>query len=217
LHVMRIIPDCGSWVHFGTVCSTWIWMSRPTTYRKDWNPEGRVASETVAKANMMVSRTAILMLLVAARGGYVMLEQPATSFMRYQKRMKEVFEVLRFGQVTTRMGLFGGDTVKPSHLYGNGPWMLDLERRHGMIKNKGRGLVTGTAGGGVTGDKATMKASQTYTEEFGRAAANAYTGWRTRWGSAFTEVNFEALKLDSWSDACLEDIVPHLKHSMDGP
>ena len=126
-HIMRLRLFSCSFVHFGTVCSSWIWMCRDHSQRKDWHPEGADLKADIQKANIMVSRTAILMLLAAARGAYVMLEQPASSLMKDTLRMQEVFRALGFCKITTRMGCFGGETVKPSHLYGNCPccWIFN--------------------------------------------------------------------------------------------
>eukprot|EP00969_Alexandrium_andersonii_P125266 5537792-Alexandrium_andersonii.AAC.1 len=49
--------------HFGTVCSTWIWLSRSSTGRSESNPLGN-GSVTTTYANEMVSRSAMLMLLL---------------------------------------------------------------------------------------------------------------------------------------------------------
>jgi len=50
------LKDTG-FTHWGTVCSTWVWISRHSTGRSKQRPMGDPSSESTVKANIMVSCT----------------------------------------------------------------------------------------------------------------------------------------------------------------
>ena len=55
----RIVPYKGL-QHFATVCSTWVWMSRSSTRRRDHNILGDRTSRPVICANCMVTLCCLL-------------------------------------------------------------------------------------------------------------------------------------------------------------
>ena len=79
----------GGFVWFGIVCSTWVFMSRSSTGRDLNHPLGR-ATSLVTAANVMTSRVLLLFWLAAARGCFVILEQPSTSLMYMHPRFQEL-------------------------------------------------------------------------------------------------------------------------------
>ena len=72
----------------GIKCSTWVSISRPTTLRSFFDPLGRQDLPSVAEANIMVARSALVILLVLALNGTFMVEQPATSILWRHPRMQ---------------------------------------------------------------------------------------------------------------------------------
>ena len=65
---LRLQEHYQSLAHWGTVCSSWIWMSRSSTGRAIFQPLGDRWSDSARAGNIMVSRmTLVLYLLVAKR------------------------------------------------------------------------------------------------------------------------------------------------------
>ena len=131
---LRLRPRALQW--FATVCSTWVWVSRGTTWRSEDAPEGpktlRHRTKRVKEANMQVSRMMLLACVAVSRRARWALEQPATSLMPYMPVIKH-FRRLgggvlggRFRQVYTDMGAFAAPTKKPSKLFSIGRWMKPL-------------------------------------------------------------------------------------------
>ncbi len=120
--VLRLNPGSLAW--FGTVCSTWVFMSRWTTGRSAYKPLGDNTA-CVQEANMMVSQAVLLKHLAQCRGVCWLLEQPASSLMGLHPRLKEMQGLT---QVHTWMGMFGADTAKPTLIYGIGDWFHGLHR-----------------------------------------------------------------------------------------
>ena len=75
--VMRLKQ--GGLSHWGTVCSSWIWISRNTMGRSTYNPLGFNSVPSCRQGNIMVSRMALLLFVVVAKDGVWMLEQPRSS------------------------------------------------------------------------------------------------------------------------------------------
>ena len=84
-------------------------LGRAITKRSSLNPLGNTNLAAVAHANCMVSRTAAVMLLAAARGIDSMLEQPRTSLMADHPRLRAVAHKVGWldPPVATYMGEFG--------------------------------------------------------------------------------------------------------------
>jgi hypothetical protein len=65
----------------GVPCSTWVWCNRGTSKRSASQPLGAEAAPSVAAANTLVSRFALLVLLAVSRGSMWLVEQPGSSLM----------------------------------------------------------------------------------------------------------------------------------------
>lgn len=72
----------------GMVCSTWVFMSRGSTYRSFLNPEGNTSNEKVQLANRMLCRSVLLCLLTVCMNGVYILEQPLSSLAEYHPRFQ---------------------------------------------------------------------------------------------------------------------------------
>ena len=86
--VLRLTEE--GMTHWGTVCSTWVWISRAITGRSSENPLGFPDSKVTQDANVMVSRMCLLLLLVVSKGGSWLLEQPASSLMTKHPRFSHM-------------------------------------------------------------------------------------------------------------------------------
>ena len=178
--LLRVTPDDG-FVWEGTLCSSWIWLSRGTTRRTRALPRGDQSSSSVVTGNALAARSAIIIAICYARGLSWVLEQPDSSLMKQHPAMACVRRCMRahhetWWQITTFMGAFNGPSTKPHSLYSNSPIIEALRRKHpgGFSRvetakksrdSRGRHVVTG--GKDLTD-------SQEYTKEFGESVAEAF-------------------------------------------
>ena len=173
-----------SW--FATVCSSWIFLSSPSTGRRFDRPEGNTLHWSVRHSNTMVCRTNLLMVFCYAVNIAWCLEQPHSSVMTdyqsfvFMRHMAERIG-LEFFEVYTCMGAFNAPSLKPSCIFGSHNWVQELRRmptsdqRRRMGKTKvavtavcphtGRKTVTGGPG---------LKDTQKYTRDFGHMVADAF-------------------------------------------
>ena len=85
------------------VCSTWTHMNSGTSGRCISNPLGRVDYASVAAANKMVSRVAILIWVACSLGVFFVLEQPAGSLLEYHPRMQDILKQFKIFRKTIWM------------------------------------------------------------------------------------------------------------------
>lgn len=77
--LLRLVP--GGFHMTAPVCSSYTWINRASTGRSIENPLGDTTDPRISRANVMVSRTILGLLLSSARGLFWILEQPALSIM----------------------------------------------------------------------------------------------------------------------------------------
>ena len=120
----------GSLNHWGTVCSSWLWIARGTTGRSGWNPEGSRRSNSTKLGNTMVTRMTLMLYLLIGKRCIWILEQPASSLMSYFPTMVRLRNQAgcSWGEVQTWIAEFGGDDIKPTTLIGNAKWLHCLTR-----------------------------------------------------------------------------------------
>ena len=157
--------------HFATVCSTWVWMSRASTRRSRTNPLSQgFSTPCVDLANMMVSRTCILMRLLEARRCSWTLEQPSTSLMIQHPRVQFKF------RVNTWLGMFGARTRKQIYLLSNNSWVSTLHRALDPSQSfDSTGVVT--KNGTQVNGSSRLKETQAYPDDFGKAYYKAHAAW----------------------------------------
>lgn len=164
------------------VCSSWVWLCRTQTERSIFNPLGNTLRSDVQQANKMVSRVALLLYLLIIKGCIFILEQPQSSLLSEHPRMADIMNDYCVWKIAIQMRWFMSDNVKPTFLYTN---CKDMEQIADL-------QVTGwelyeckplcvAVGKAVTGIKGDVKASQTYTSEFGQAIAFQYSKVRKWW------------------------------------
>jgi hypothetical protein len=129
LQLLRRLKDNEGLAHWATVCSSWVWMSRGSTQRSVSNILGSEACQSVAEGNMQVARMVLLLMLVAAKRAYWILEQPNTSLMPSHPDMKFLAGLTTFLHTFTWMGMFGAGTKKPTKLLSNSEMVMSLRRR----------------------------------------------------------------------------------------
>ena len=169
-YLRRLRP--GGLVHWATVCSTWVWISRSSTRRSIIEPLGEgPRSDKVKSANMMVSRMAALWYFLIACTSYLILEQPGTSLMLHHPRVKAIKDILGndLMSVHTWMGMFGAKTNKSTKLSSNHPSVQSLHRKMiGGLQFEGK-TATMDEFGKVTGNRDELHDSQAYPDPYGTA------------------------------------------------
>ena len=183
--LLRLIEAEGlSW--WGTVCSSWIWLARGHSRRTKQLARGNTKVPSVAEGNKMVSRMALLLALCYSKSLSWALEQPRNSLMIYHPAMLYLCSRIRAAglhlwSIQTFMGAFNGETVKPHTIYSNECWIKALERKHPGKKGGSANVVkkwVDASGRAKCAGGSDLKATQTYTPEFGEAAAQGFVQCR---------------------------------------
>jgi len=159
-------------------------MSRGTTKRSEINPIGADTFNT-ALGNVMLERVMLLMRLAHVLGHMTTLEQPVSSIMYLHKRFQQLICDLNIWVVSTALGFFGGETLKPVHLYSNS-WRIHEINDKALVDKKviqecAKTLVNRTYDGErekVRGLPDELKSSQSYPVLFGTKMAELYAEHR---------------------------------------
>ena len=175
---------------------------------------GHSDKPSVHKANVMVSRMALLWFVVRMKRGALLLEQPLGSVMGLHPRL----ERLGLPSISTWMGCFGGETPKPTRLFANRVELIGpLKRKMNKILRSSLAKTTinkvNEAGEmKVYGDLETLKLSQIYPAPYAKAVVESYSRWLARQTcddhSSTSEASID--EDDTWSDAEPESIVQTL-------
>lgn len=75
------------------VCSSWVWMSRGSTFRSKERPLGDERVECVQQGNLQVSRLVLVLLYASFSGCTWIVEQPVSSLMWSHPRMEWLFSM----------------------------------------------------------------------------------------------------------------------------
>ena len=75
-----------------------------------------LGNESTAVANVMVARVVAIVMVIAARGGRWLIEQPATSLLSQHVRWQWLLRsgTMRIFKTAFCMGAYGGSTAKPT-------------------------------------------------------------------------------------------------------
>ena len=117
LMMALMVKDHG-FAMIATVCSSWVFVNRATSKRSVWNPLGDTHVKSVALANEMVSRMALILWVLESKRCLWLYEQPQTSLLWEHHRMQEYLSKNIVYKVHTWMGAFGAATPKGTHLWG---------------------------------------------------------------------------------------------------
>jgi hypothetical protein len=77
----------------GVPCSSWVWVNRATSRRTQNCPLGNPKEPSVRRANLLVVRWTLLVLLAVSRGCLWLCEQPMSSLMPEHPRLRRVQEL----------------------------------------------------------------------------------------------------------------------------
>ena len=218
---------CKSLQWWATVCSTWVWMSRSSTFRSARNPLGDLRLSCVVLANAQVARMTLLSLLASSRGASWALEQPSSSVMNRTPHLKMLeklcprFALGAWREFYTEMGAFGACTKKPTKIWSYGNTFMGLQRLASREFKARRTPATVTQGKhgkkSVTGT-ADLKLTQAYTPQFGRVVLRC---WETEHelsherfheqDDAPTDIEIDFGENELWKHADLGNACKHLK------
>ena len=175
----------GGFCWLGTVCSTWIYLSRWSTHRTTGDAIGDTSSASVREGNRQTARSALMMVLTWANQSCFVLEQPLSSMMMMFPPMLHIAHICRLHgftmhKIETYMKDFGHAENKGTLLFSNELWT------HGLIReNSGRGFEPSQlthkfrrkCDGKLqcSGRGKELKASQEYPWAFGTEVATLFT------------------------------------------
>lgn len=166
---------------WGTLCSSWIWVSRSVTKRSPEQVLGDISVPFVAQGNVMVSRMCLIWHIVKMKECLYILEQPQSSLMFRHPR------VLGWNVKITNtwMGCFNAPTAKPTKLASN-VWEV-VARLHRVMTGTLRASLSSE---GVTTSESDLygrsrrisggpklKGTQAYTPEFATAVVSSWRTW----------------------------------------
>lgn len=143
LAIMMILH--GKWADListlAVVCSSWSVVNLATSQRNLLLPYGNARSTSVIRANRMVARTALLILLIFVLEGWWILENPGCSVICLHPRLRWCFDAMRRAgakvyRLIFNMEEFGSETLKPTMLLSNSKALarLNSKRERGQVK-----------------------------------------------------------------------------------
>ena len=230
-HLRQLTPRQG-FIWLGTVCSSWVFMSRNSSMRTDSDPRGDLGRRFVQRGNRQAARSALIIAWCYSRLCGFVLEQPGSSIIWRHPAMLHVQKCAlamggRWHLTSTYMFHFSAKHVKRTELCSNESWIHNLSRRHPgrvddivctattRVRSDGKKQCSGTAA---------LKQTQTYTAAFGAALAESVMEVR----GFFDDVQCnrgqlahvtEDLDADPWEDCELEGVLAVLqdKHGTGRP
>ena len=205
------------------VCSSFVWLCRSSTMRSLSRPLGNDDCRAVAVGNEIVSKLVLLITMLLAKNVFFILEQPTDSIMQSHPRIQWLCSMGLLYRTSVRMADFGHTSVKASWLYSGHPFVGDIKL---FTTHEGRwrpleSLTSVTVDDNVrmiTGRPSSLKCSQAYTPEFGRAVLKVHQlhmqPLRDRYLAMALEASTANVSLtdlpdednDTWPDARIDDL-----------
>ena len=178
---------------------------------------GNPYTPNVLEGNLMVSRMVLLFLIIYAIGCSWILEQPASSLMKFHDRMIWYRDKVKTYGAQTWMGAFGAETPKSTDLLSSERSVLRLGRSLSRKRKfEDMGVTTIGADGSVTGGSG-LKLTQEYTfayamevfERFRSAPPNPQL--LDDWDSDDdTDYDGYDAEVEEWEDAGLTEVATWL-------
>ncbi|CAL1126464.1 unnamed protein product [Cladocopium goreaui] len=129
----------GGLLFFAPPCSTWVFLSSPSTGRTWLDPEG-YPTKCVLLANIFVMRMLYILFYAWRRGIHIMVEQPISSVLFDWAPVKKFLILCNSRKVTFPMGSWGAPSMKYTTIWGTLPGISSL-RRPLDLKQLKRALV----------------------------------------------------------------------------
>ena len=148
------------------VCSSWSSMSRASSGRRWWNPDGFTGVTWVRDANVMVSRVTLLLWLCHALGLTFVLEQPSGSMMAANARFEQLcLDQIVIYRITFWMAHYGARSPKRTIVWSNSYHIRQLclgVLTKAMRQGMGLTTLARTRNGRYTGVKRALRQSQSH-------------------------------------------------------
>ena len=199
--------------HWGTVCSSFIWICRSVTKRSKESPLGDGSVKSVRDGNCMVVRMVLTLFIILARGALWLLEQPKSSVMHLHPRLALFMSRNPARRAHTSMGAYGAPSMKPSMLTGNVPFLLQLKKlpsENDRARFASHSVVDVDEFGAVTGRGSELKATQEYPIHYCEQVADSWAASLVTDNvvsdDSESEDGLYDENSDGWSDAGLSDL-----------
>ena len=166
--VLAVKP--GGFVWAAPECTSWVWVSRRSTGRSQFLPDGDVWKSEIDEANRMVARLTSLLLLAWSRHVHVFVEQPVSSVMNYISPLEEFIKCCLICGTCLWLGSYGALTEKPLKIWSTAKEVVGLK----LAKPKGKTRLVHKKGGRAYGKPDELKASSAYPVRFGLKVAEIY-------------------------------------------
>ena len=126
--ILQLLARCsrGALAWFGIPCCSWIWVSRSSSRRSGWCPEGDSSNPWVTAHNKIAARCALLIEICGVLGLYVIVENPLCSLLFEYWAIRLALDRVGATRKSLRLSDFGAESVKPIELWGNVPWLDEL-------------------------------------------------------------------------------------------
>lgn len=175
--IRRVIA--GGFLWLGIPCSSFIWLSRGSTFRSSLRPRGKKRLRKVRETNRMVRRLLYVMEYAHTKGIEWCIEQPSSSLLPLYRPFEEMIRRHKANFFFLPLGMHGHSSEKRTVLISTAKWMDNLpcpsmtaERRRLLFKIQRmkqikmvRKYRDGTGRARVVGSRS-LTASQTYPWQF---------------------------------------------------
>ena len=161
------------------VCSTFCRLNSGTHKRTKFNPLGDTKFSCIRRGNTMCSRMVLILVILTSLGNWWVIEQPLGSMLLEHPRMQQLLGMHSVFKMVTHMWKFGKNSSKPTILFSNKPWIMEIERYRTVV-HKPRAvqklvkLKRTRTRVKWTGDKKALKSSQEYTKDFWQGHHDAF-------------------------------------------
>ena len=213
LQILRRVKSATGLAWLGTVCSTWVFLSRDSTMRSQQDARGDRNRRCVRAGNRQAARSAAIIAIAYCRKLAWVLEQPGSSILWYHPAMLHCQHIalslgLMWHHIETYMHFFEAKHLKKTVLCSNESWTQNLARGHpghkGVRKHKS-GPKTAVSSvrksdgkKQTTGDKSgVLKGTQEYTAKFGFEVTESFLDFR----NFFNDLDNTGGHIDSNSDS----------------
>ena len=172
--LLRSVP--GSLNVMGPPCKFWLpFLTASVHKRSHDNPYGDISSEWVVQGNSIGGFVAKVVRMSGALGLCYLIEQPLNSWLHKFPPVVKAYAMTHGSRAYVRMGNFGHNAAKPSELYGNVPWLLQLQALSATSKRRKKFVKLAIRKGKNTfGNKAMLGKSAAYTPQFSAAVVKLH-------------------------------------------
>jgi hypothetical protein len=214
----------------GPVCSSFVWVSRASTGRSVWNPLGNARCASAVMGNEMVSRLMLILLIMKAKGCFVITEQPKESLMESHPRFVWFNKRVPMFRKYVAMKWYGAPSLKGTWLYS---WHKDvlntIDAADYLRPNTEQSVKLVTESIDASGRRRvhggkTLKSSQAYPPAYGAAVAAIHQKHKASLRASHSDFcsKVDAANVDlsdlfhtpaphqQWKDAGLDRIKRHL-------